>query len=347
MRFTDDKGTRELTHDRQRPGKKGNTSSVHFFTDPNGTRYAYKMATITPENLHEVTKTTILHQTYGSTDDMITPFTAGKTKRAKDGQVVEILTSIETASQLPSLSDLCPKNTPLPYDLFLKVQQGAHTAIQRMHGLGISHWDLNPGNLLIDQQTGAVILIDFGKALAPDVKTFSEPTFCTSVLPPEFFGQDISFFKDTATAIDRLSPEEQHAYDWWALGMTLLEATLGFMVTKVGASQDSRYFAAPDFGLSRKDVDDKLSLFTTNNMPQMAASYFLGLALTNPSPAHSPRHTIFTLIEKHRPDLLPQQRDHLSTILAEYLCPLEKRLEAMRTRNGDTPIEGSVKISDV
>jgi hypothetical protein len=63
-----------------------------------------------------------------------------------------------------ALRSLIKPNQPLPLDLALRIFRDAGTALDYAHAHGVIHRDVSPGNILVEQETGRVLLTDFGIA---------------------------------------------------------------------------------------------------------------------------------------------------------------------------------------
>jgi len=67
-------------------------------------------------------------------------------------------------SEFPSLEKFRIKNPSFEKDIFYNICINFYNAIKEMHGKGIIHMDIKPDNILVNPETGDVILIDFGAA---------------------------------------------------------------------------------------------------------------------------------------------------------------------------------------
>lgn len=63
-----------------------------------------------------------------------------------------------------ALRSLIKPHQPLPLDLTMRIFRDAGTALDYAHTHGVIHRDVSPGNILVEQETGRVLLTDFGIA---------------------------------------------------------------------------------------------------------------------------------------------------------------------------------------
>src|SRR6478736_7185825 len=112
----------------------------------------------------------------------------------------------------PSLDDVVTDEGPLGPDELVRLGRGLVEALEAIHGVGVVHRDLKPGNVLLED--GEPVVIDFGIAhIADDVRLTSSGLVMGTpgYLSPEVLGG---------------SPVTQ-ATDWWGWAATLAFAASG------------------------------------------------------------------------------------------------------------------------
>jgi len=112
----------------------------------------------------------------------------------------------------PSLDDVVTDEGPLGPDELVRLGRGLVEALEAIHGVGVVHRDLKPGNVLLED--GEPVVIDFGIAhIADDVRLTSSGLVMGTpgYLSPEVIGG---------------SPVTQ-ATDWWGWAATLAFAASG------------------------------------------------------------------------------------------------------------------------
>jgi hypothetical protein len=114
-----------------------------------------------------------------------------------------------------ALRSLLKPHQPLPLDLALRIFRAAGTALDYAHAHGVIHRDVSPGNILVEQDTGRVLLTDFGIARESGktgYTTISKVMGTPGYLSPEH--------ASSATAVTHLS-------DIYSLGVVLYEMLAG------------------------------------------------------------------------------------------------------------------------
>src|SRR5215212_3458653 len=114
-----------------------------------------------------------------------------------------------------ALRGLIQPHQPLPLDQALYVLRSAGTALDYAHAHGVIHRDVSPGNILVEADTGRVLLTDFGiarEAGKAGMTTISKVMGTPGYLSPEH--------ASSATAVTHLS-------DIFSLGVVLYEMLSG------------------------------------------------------------------------------------------------------------------------
>ena len=114
-----------------------------------------------------------------------------------------------------ALRDVLRDRRPLPLDTALHVFRAAGAALDYAHAHGVIHRDVSPGNILIEQGTGRVLLTDFGIARETGkagLTTINKVMGTPGYLSPEH--------ASSATAVTHLS-------DLYCLGIVLFEMLSG------------------------------------------------------------------------------------------------------------------------
>ncbi len=114
-----------------------------------------------------------------------------------------------------ALRNVLEQRKPLPLDLALHIFRYAGDALDYAHSQGVTHRDVSPGNILIEQSTGRVLLTDFGIARESgkaSVTTVNKVMGTPGYLSPEH--------ASSATAVT-------HQSDIYSLGVVLYEMIAG------------------------------------------------------------------------------------------------------------------------
>jgi eukaryotic-like serine/threonine-protein kinase len=114
-----------------------------------------------------------------------------------------------------ALRDVLRERRPLPLETALTVFRRAGAALDYAHAHGVIHRDVSPGNILIEQGTGRVMLTDFGIARETGktgMTTINKVMGTPGYLSPEH--------ASSATAVTHLS-------DLYCLGIVLFEMLSG------------------------------------------------------------------------------------------------------------------------
>ncbi len=140
---------------------EGGMGVVHLAEDPEGRRVAIKV--LRPQVAAD---RTALRRLAREVDTM---------RRVRSPYVAEILDADVTATQPYIVTQFVPGRTleeqvldggPLPPRLLLRVATGLAQALAAIHGAGVIHRDLKPGNVMLVE--GQPVLIDFGIAQGMD-----------------------------------------------------------------------------------------------------------------------------------------------------------------------------------
>ncbi|QPP09985.1 serine/threonine protein kinase [Streptomyces bathyalis] len=132
-----------------------------------------------------------------------------------DGRPVIVMELIEG----PSLDDVLRERGPLEPREAAAIGAEVMDALAAAHRAGVLHRDVKPGNVLLENGTGRVVLTDFGIASVED--------------PDDGAGTQLTGSGELVGSLDYLAPERargeapREACDVWALGATLYAAVEG------------------------------------------------------------------------------------------------------------------------
>lgn len=107
---------------------------------------------------------------------------------------------------------------PMPVEQFLSIAQQLATALEHIHSRGVVHKDLKPQNILFDQTTGHIQLIDFG------ISTLS-PFELQSARHPSMLEGALAYMSPEQTG--RMNRALDHRTDLYSLGITFYEMLTG------------------------------------------------------------------------------------------------------------------------
>ena len=114
-----------------------------------------------------------------------------------------------------ALRNILEQRKPLPLDLALHIFRCAGDALDYAHSQGVTHRDVSPGNILIEQSSGRVLLTDFG--IAREVGKSGMTTINKVMGTPGYLSPEHA---SSATAVTHLS-------DIYSLGVVLYEMIAG------------------------------------------------------------------------------------------------------------------------
>jgi PAS domain S-box-containing protein len=107
---------------------------------------------------------------------------------------------------------------PMGLELFLRLAVALSVALGRLHGRGLVHKDIKPGNVLVDVSTGQVWLTGFGIASRL-------PRERQSPAPPEFLEGTLAYMAPEQTG--RMNRSIDSRSDLYSLGVTLYQMLTG------------------------------------------------------------------------------------------------------------------------
>jgi PAS domain S-box-containing protein len=116
------------------------------------------------------------------------------------------------------LNRLCGQ--PLELRRFLRLAIGLSVTLGRLHGNGLIHKDLKPGNILVNSVTGRCWLMGFGIAS-------QLPRERQSAEPPEFIAGTLAYMAPEQTG--RMNRSIDSRSDLYSLGVTLYEMLTGVL----------------------------------------------------------------------------------------------------------------------
>ena len=132
------------------------------------------------------------------------------------GRLYEVQEYLEHGS-LADLVDKRHKRSPVPIEFVRAVVSELTGALQYLHKQGIDHQDLKPSNVFLRSESPLnLVLGDFGTSsrVATTVRQTKLRAMTWQYAPPE------AFARDEVTL-------QRHMYDWWALGMMVVEMLTG------------------------------------------------------------------------------------------------------------------------
>ncbi|HNN93251.1 MAG TPA: AAA family ATPase, partial [Pseudomonadota bacterium] len=118
---------------------------------------------------------------------------------------------------------------PLPLHRFLKLAIEVTTALAALHEGGIIHKDINPSNIVWNQTTGQVQLIDFGIAS-------QLPRETQAVKNPNLLEGTLAYLSPEQTG--RMNRSIDYRSDFYALGMTFYELLTGQTAFRAGDAME-------------------------------------------------------------------------------------------------------------
>jgi len=148
------------------------------------------------------------------------------TKMANSASIIKVydlfryqntLVMVQEDFEGASLADLFD-STALPIDHFLPLAIGIAEAIAELHRLDVIHKGINPSNILFNQSTNEIRLIDFG--LASEI-----PLELSQLLDPAKIEGSLAFISPEQTG--RINRPIDHRSDYYSLGMTYYQLLVG------------------------------------------------------------------------------------------------------------------------
>ena len=139
---------------------------------------------------------------------------------ADTGRWWELMEYVEQDSLRQLLEQEGPK---LPEDLIRDILQELNDALTDLHRLSLEHRDVKPDNVLVRSRKPLdVVLIDFGIAsVVEEEMHFTGRAQTTRYAPPESIGINVPDEENRRVIIERT------AWDYWSLGMMLVEMLQG------------------------------------------------------------------------------------------------------------------------
>lgn len=131
------------------------------------------------------------------------------------GQAMPYYYTLMEYVQGGALRDRLRPGRPLPVEQALHVFRGVASALDYAHSQGVIHRDVSPGNILIEDRTGRVLLTDFG--IARESSKVALTTMNKMMGTPGYLSPEHSH---SATAVTSLS-------DVYGLGVVLYEMLSG------------------------------------------------------------------------------------------------------------------------
>ena len=139
---------------------------------------------------------------------------------ADTGRWWELMEYVEQDSLRQLLEQEGPK---LPEDLIRDILRELNDALTDLHRLSLEHRDVKPDNVLVRSRTPLdLVLIDFGIAsVVEEEMHFTGRAQTTRYAPPESIGINVPDEENRRVIIERT------AWDYWSLGMMLVEMLQG------------------------------------------------------------------------------------------------------------------------
>lgn len=147
-----------------------------------------------------------------------------------------------------SLKELMQPGAPAPTELVRVVLAQLVAALERLHGAGIEHHDLKPGNVLVrSRQPLDLVLADFGIAsqASETVRATKLAGMTWAYAPPEAFARN----RDELVLW-------QHKYDAWSLGVIVVELLTGRNPLPENEFATATFFATRSMDELVEGVDD-------------------------------------------------------------------------------------------
>ncbi|MEH2238500.1 AAA family ATPase [Nostoc sp.] len=114
----------------------------------------------------------------------------------------------------------CPDFSPMPLSVFLRLAINLSDILGRIHAASVIHKDINPGNIVLNPDTGVVKIIDFGIATQFN---HTNPTFKS----PHVLEGTLAYLSPEQTG--RMNRSLDYRTDFYCLGVTFYKLLTGHL----------------------------------------------------------------------------------------------------------------------